>query len=122
MDPHIDPQLPQFSVLGVHIHNVGRLRAIGLIEEVVRRRDGRPKSVFFVNAHTLNLAAADPSYRQVLAGLDAQRNIRHRRKPAAIIHAPYVLQRKNGLAHGVVPISARQCEPTTCLTDASLTS
>jgi N-acetylglucosaminyldiphosphoundecaprenol N-acetyl-beta-D-mannosaminyltransferase len=62
----VDRELPRFSVLGVHIHNVSRRRAIGLIERAIRRRDGQTRSVFFVNAHTLNLAAADPSYRDVL--------------------------------------------------------
>ena len=66
MQPRIEPELPQFSVLGVRIHNVTRPQAIGLLEEVIRRRDGRAKSVFFVNAHTLNLAAADTAYRDAL--------------------------------------------------------
>jgi N-acetylglucosaminyldiphosphoundecaprenol N-acetyl-beta-D-mannosaminyltransferase len=64
--PLIDAELPRFSVLGVHIHNATRQQAIALIERAIVRRDGRPKSVFFVNAHTLNLAAADPSYRDTL--------------------------------------------------------
>jgi N-acetylglucosaminyldiphosphoundecaprenol N-acetyl-beta-D-mannosaminyltransferase len=56
----------RFSILGVHIDNLTRHQAIERIEQAVRRRDGRPVSVFFVNAHTLNLAADDPAYRQVL--------------------------------------------------------
>ncbi len=59
-----------FTVLGVRIHNVTRRQAIELLEQAIRRRDGRPVSVFFVNAHTLNLAAADPSYREVLNAAD----------------------------------------------------
>ena len=62
----IDAELPRFSVLGVHIHNATRQQAIALIEQAIVRRDARPKSVFFVNANTLNLAAADPSYRDTL--------------------------------------------------------
>jgi N-acetylglucosaminyldiphosphoundecaprenol N-acetyl-beta-D-mannosaminyltransferase len=58
--------MPQFSVLGVRIHNVTRRRAIAMIEAIIGRRNGRPTSVFFVNAHTLNLSAADPSYRATL--------------------------------------------------------
>jgi N-acetylglucosaminyldiphosphoundecaprenol N-acetyl-beta-D-mannosaminyltransferase len=57
---------PQFSVLGVHIHNVARRQAIDSLERHIQCRDGRARSVFFVNAHTLNLAAADPSYCEVL--------------------------------------------------------
>ena len=58
--------MPQFSVLGVRIHNVTRRQAIAMIEEIIDRRNDRATSVFFVNAHTLNLAAADPSYRAML--------------------------------------------------------
>lgn len=43
---------------------------IALLEEVVRRRDSRTAGVFLVNAHTLNLAAADPTYRDVLNAAD----------------------------------------------------
>ena len=70
MEPHVHIELPQFSVLGVPIHNVTRRQAITLFEKVIGRRDGRAKSVFFVNAHTLNLAAADPCYRDTLRGGD----------------------------------------------------
>jgi N-acetylglucosaminyldiphosphoundecaprenol N-acetyl-beta-D-mannosaminyltransferase len=55
-----------FTVLGVHILNVRKDRGVELLEDVIRRRDGRAQSVFFVNAHTLNLAAADPRDREVL--------------------------------------------------------
>jgi N-acetylglucosaminyldiphosphoundecaprenol N-acetyl-beta-D-mannosaminyltransferase len=66
MEPHIEQELPRFSLLGVRIHNVARPLAIAMLEESIRRREGRAKGVFFVNAHTLNLAAADPSYRETL--------------------------------------------------------
>ena len=56
----------QFSVLGVKILNVTRQRAVELLENLIRNRDGRARSVFFVNAHTLNLAAGDPQYRAIL--------------------------------------------------------
>jgi N-acetylglucosaminyldiphosphoundecaprenol N-acetyl-beta-D-mannosaminyltransferase len=59
-----------FTVLGVRIFNVTRQQAIALLEEAIGHRQGRPVSVFFVNAHTLNLAASDPSYRQVLNAAD----------------------------------------------------
>lgn len=58
--------LPRFSVLGVRIDNVTRALAIGLLEQIIRRRDGRARSVFFVNAHTLNLATGNPAYREAL--------------------------------------------------------
>ena len=56
----------RFTVLGVQIDNVTRQQAIALVEEAIKPPEGRAASVFFVNAHTLNLAASDPSYRQVL--------------------------------------------------------
>jgi N-acetylglucosaminyldiphosphoundecaprenol N-acetyl-beta-D-mannosaminyltransferase len=59
-----------FTVLGVRVHNATRPQAIALVEEAIGRREGRPVSVFFVNAHTLNLAASDPSYRDVLNTAD----------------------------------------------------
>ena len=61
---------PCFRVLGVRIHNVTRQRAIELIEDVIRRREDRPRNVIFANAHTLNLAHADPSYRDTLNASD----------------------------------------------------
>ena len=70
MEPPIEPELPQFSLLGVRIHNATRRQAIARLEAVIRRRNGRAASVFFVNAHTLNLAAADPLYRETLNGGD----------------------------------------------------
>lgn len=56
----------RFTVLGVQIDNVTRRQAIQRIEQTIPWRNGRAQSVFFVNAHTLNLAAADPAYRQTL--------------------------------------------------------
>ena len=56
----------QFSVLGVKILNVTRQRAIELLENLIRNREGRARSVFLVNAHTLNLATGDPQYRAIL--------------------------------------------------------
>jgi N-acetylglucosaminyldiphosphoundecaprenol N-acetyl-beta-D-mannosaminyltransferase len=57
--------MQQFSVLDVRIHNLTCAQAIAAIEEFIDHRGSR-HSVYFVNAHTLNLAAADPSYREVL--------------------------------------------------------
>jgi N-acetylglucosaminyldiphosphoundecaprenol N-acetyl-beta-D-mannosaminyltransferase len=62
------PSVQQFSVLGVRIDNATCQEAIAAIEEIIDRHDPRASSVFFVNAHTLNLAASDPAYRAVLNG------------------------------------------------------
>jgi len=60
----------RFCVLGVSITDVSRGRAVELLEGMIRRRDGRTRSVFFVNSHTLNLAAADEQFRWVLGSAD----------------------------------------------------
>jgi N-acetylglucosaminyldiphosphoundecaprenol N-acetyl-beta-D-mannosaminyltransferase len=60
----------RLSVLGVQITDVTRRRALELLDQMIDRYDGRAGSVFFVNAHTLNLAAADRAYRNVLRGAD----------------------------------------------------
>jgi len=60
----------RFTVLGVHLCNVSRRRAIALLHAAIRHRAGRAVSIFMANAHTLNLAVADPSYREVLNAAD----------------------------------------------------
>ncbi len=60
----------QRSILGVRITDVTMWRAIELLQRLIDRGDGVTRCVFFANAHTLNLAAADPAYRQVLNGAD----------------------------------------------------
>src|SRR3972149_1041061 len=70
--PHVSPDHPhqtedqQFTLIGVKILNVTKQRAVELLEKVICNRDDRARSVFFVNAHTLNLAAADTGYRAIL--------------------------------------------------------
>jgi N-acetylglucosaminyldiphosphoundecaprenol N-acetyl-beta-D-mannosaminyltransferase len=65
------PKPPErFRVLGVHIDNVTRIQAIELLDEIIVRRNNRAAGVFIVNAHTLNLAASDPSYRDILNAAD----------------------------------------------------
>ncbi|HUT12674.1 MAG TPA: WecB/TagA/CpsF family glycosyltransferase [Thermoguttaceae bacterium] len=58
------------TVLGVNITDVTKPRALELLEELILQYDGRTRSVFFVNAHTLNLAAADEQYRAALDSAD----------------------------------------------------
>lgn len=65
------PLLPApVPLLGVPVANATKLEAIRLMEAWIRARDGRSRSVFIVNAHTLNLAADDPTYREVLTSAD----------------------------------------------------
>jgi N-acetylglucosaminyldiphosphoundecaprenol N-acetyl-beta-D-mannosaminyltransferase len=58
------------SILGVGVTDVTRRRAIELLEGLIRQYDGRARSVCFVNAHTLHLAADDGTYREVLNAAD----------------------------------------------------
>jgi N-acetylglucosaminyldiphosphoundecaprenol N-acetyl-beta-D-mannosaminyltransferase len=60
----------RFSVLGVEITNVTQSRALALVTELILDCRERARAVYFVNAHTLNLAAADPSYRDLLNKAD----------------------------------------------------
>ena len=60
----------RISILGVPITDVTRPRAIQRVEAMIRQYDGRTRAVFFANAHTLNLAAADPQYRAILNSAD----------------------------------------------------
>jgi N-acetylglucosaminyldiphosphoundecaprenol N-acetyl-beta-D-mannosaminyltransferase len=65
-DDRIEVATSSVTVLGVRVDNLTRCEAIARVEEAIGQRSSPPLSVFFVNAHTLNLAAADRSYRRVL--------------------------------------------------------
>ncbi len=52
-------------ILGVRISNVSRMEAVELIEKLIKDRQ-TTQSIFIANAHTLNLATEDLSYRSVL--------------------------------------------------------
>lgn len=53
------------SILGVRIRNFSQAEAIARIEDIIVKRC-ETHAIFVVNAHTLNLAAEDPQYREVL--------------------------------------------------------
>ena len=59
-----------FSLLGVRITDVTRGRALALLTKMLQEKAGPARCAFFVNAHTLNLAAADSDYRDVLNAAD----------------------------------------------------
>ncbi|MGO8691387.1 MAG: WecB/TagA/CpsF family glycosyltransferase [Thermoguttaceae bacterium] len=59
-----------FSLLGVRITDVTRGRALALLTKMLQEKAGPARCAFFVNAHTLNLAAADSDYREVLNAAD----------------------------------------------------
>jgi N-acetylglucosaminyldiphosphoundecaprenol N-acetyl-beta-D-mannosaminyltransferase len=54
----------------VTLTNVAAARAIQLVEQLLVQPRRQTGIVFFANAHTLNLAAADPAYRAVLNQAD----------------------------------------------------
>ena len=56
----------RLRVLGVEICDVTMQRAIEKIEALIRDRENSCQAVYFVNAHTLNLACSQPDYRDVL--------------------------------------------------------
>ena len=57
---------PRLTVLGVTITDITMSQAVERVHTVLRRRDGCTRSVYFVNAHSLNTATADRAYRKVL--------------------------------------------------------
>jgi N-acetylglucosaminyldiphosphoundecaprenol N-acetyl-beta-D-mannosaminyltransferase len=59
---------PQLPILGVDITDVTIQEALCILEATIR--EGGHRHVFFVNAHTLNLANEDPAYLQVLRKAD----------------------------------------------------
>lgn len=56
-------------VLGVPVSDMHMDDAIGWLDQLMSR-GGKSHAVFFVNAHTLNLACDDAAYREVLQGAD----------------------------------------------------
>jgi N-acetylglucosaminyldiphosphoundecaprenol N-acetyl-beta-D-mannosaminyltransferase len=66
----VTPVVPSVTLLDVAIANVTRRRAIELMEGLILSHAGQARSVFFANAHTLNLAASRPDYRGVLNSAD----------------------------------------------------
>jgi N-acetylglucosaminyldiphosphoundecaprenol N-acetyl-beta-D-mannosaminyltransferase len=54
------------SVFGVRIADLPEYEAVWHLERLISEHRSQAKAVYFVNAHTLNLAARDPAYRQLL--------------------------------------------------------
>ena len=64
------PRERRAVLFGVKITDVRMARALEIVHGMIRKRDGRTRSVYFVNACALNLAAANPVYRKVLNSAD----------------------------------------------------
>jgi N-acetylglucosaminyldiphosphoundecaprenol N-acetyl-beta-D-mannosaminyltransferase len=60
----------RLAVLGVQITDVHMSRALEMVRDMIEQYDGRTRSVYFVNAHALNLACSDRAYRGVLNAAD----------------------------------------------------
>lgn len=58
------------DVLGVDVLNLSMSEAVACLRTFLERPDGRSRSVFFINASTLNIAARQPAYQQTLNGAD----------------------------------------------------
>lgn len=63
-------ELPIVELLGVPVTNATKAEAAALFDDWIERRDGRSRGVYIVNAHTLNLAAEESSFREVLQAGD----------------------------------------------------
>jgi N-acetylglucosaminyldiphosphoundecaprenol N-acetyl-beta-D-mannosaminyltransferase len=57
---------PGVAVFGVRIANLHEYEAVCQFERWINERHGQSKAVYFVNAHTLNLAAREPAYAELL--------------------------------------------------------
>ncbi len=56
----------RLTILGVAITDTTMSDAIEIVHAMLRRHDGCSRSVYFVNAHSLNIAASDRDYRKIL--------------------------------------------------------
>jgi N-acetylglucosaminyldiphosphoundecaprenol N-acetyl-beta-D-mannosaminyltransferase len=66
----LDAPPRRVTLLGVNVTDVSRLTAIEMMEDFLQADDRRCRSMFFVNAHTLNLAADQPAFRDLLNRAD----------------------------------------------------
>lgn len=64
-----DEAVHSLRVLGVPVCDMSMADALGLLEQMLLQR-ARANAVFFVNAHTLNLACDEPGFRTVLCSAD----------------------------------------------------
>ena len=69
--PPATPKLPSVTVLGVKILDLSIPSALVFLEALIKRPRGKTASLYFVNAHTLNLAAEDGEFRDTLNSANA---------------------------------------------------
>lgn len=61
-----DRKLSKFRVLGTDVVDMKMTEALSLLQELMTYHRDISHSIYFVNAHTLNVASRDPMYRDVL--------------------------------------------------------
>ncbi|MEB2283215.1 MAG: hypothetical protein B6D46_05595 [Polyangiaceae bacterium UTPRO1] len=59
------------EILGVRIANLHTIEAVAHMQALVRTAAAHARTLYIVNAHTLNLAYDDPAYRRILNSGDA---------------------------------------------------
>lgn len=64
--PWVEAVDDTIDVLGVEVRNLNVEAAIEKLETALKRQSRQPATLYFVNAHTLNVAHEDPDYRQLL--------------------------------------------------------
>ena len=69
---HVASHAPdrRLSILGVELTDVTRPRAVELLEALLCQPADHGRAIYFANAHTLNVATANPAYRDVLNAAD----------------------------------------------------
>ncbi len=60
-----DP-LDQLKILGVELYDLTTFEALRVLSEVLDEPQPHARSLYFVNAHTLNTATENPAYREAL--------------------------------------------------------
>jgi N-acetylglucosaminyldiphosphoundecaprenol N-acetyl-beta-D-mannosaminyltransferase len=65
------PSARTVDILGVRIANLHTIEAVAHMQKLIWAAAPHARTLYIVNAHTLNLACDDPSYREVLNGADA---------------------------------------------------
>jgi N-acetylglucosaminyldiphosphoundecaprenol N-acetyl-beta-D-mannosaminyltransferase len=66
MADHDSSRAASVPIVGVQVNNLSRSDAVDLIVRLLASDARTCHPIFIVNAHSLNLAAADPEYRRVL--------------------------------------------------------
>lgn len=64
------PPFRRYKILGIEFTDLHCQDAVELIEESIEKHDHGTRRIYLANAHTLNLAAKDPAFHEILNGAD----------------------------------------------------